>query len=270
MLSKYLFFPLTLNLLFILNCETTTTSIQLPYPEITVSKTESWNDDSISYAFINTNAGNVPILYYLPKNIKSKSLIVALHYQNSNKEVWLNSLNGILKYAIESEIPFIAFDLYGHGEWEIEDYNTAYINEESLPEFMEPTTIGVSYSLRTFCYNNNLSLDSLHYVAISLGCFTEMDLSINGLKPQTMLLSAPVPLKAYHGTYSYHNNLKAFNNVNLLAISGSEDEYNIPGEVQEWFDEVSSNNKKLIIYKGGHVPPVSMIDSCVVFLNINN
>lgn len=261
---------LTYLILFIvivsLNCNTNITPTEKAYPEIIVSKTENWQTETISFAAVPTDAGNVPILFYLPENLSSKSLIVGLHHQNANKEVWLTSLTAILTYAIESQIAFIAFDLYGHGEWEVNNYNTNSINAETLPTFMNPTTSGISYTLRSFCYNQNLSIDSLQYIGVSLGCFTAMDLSFKGLKPCTMILSAPVPLKTFDGTYSFHNNLDAFKDINLLAISGSRDEYNEAGEVQEWFDLVNSGNKKIIIYDGGHVPPINMIDSCVVFL----
>lgn len=254
-------------LIISLRCDTTNHKIEETNSKISISKTENWNNNLITYAKVHTKVGEVPILFYIPENPNSKSLIVALHYQNSNKEVWLNSLNGILNFAIETKTAFFACDLYGHGEWSISNYNTNLINENNLDTFMIPTTIGVSDALRTFCINKNLSIDSLQYVAISLGCFTAMDLSINDLKPKTMILSAPVPLKNYNGNYSFHNNLDAFNQTNILAITGTKDQYNEPNEVQWWIDQVNSNNKKLISYEGGHVPPLNMIDSCIIFLN---
>lgn len=261
-----------LNLIFIIlifGCDSTNNSNEKIFSKIILTKTILWNNDSISYATVHSKAGNVPILFYLPELPISKSLIVALHYQNSNKDVWLNSLDGILKHSIKTNTAFIACDLYGHGEWKIDEYNTNSINEQNLDTFMIPTTLGISDALRSFCYNHNLSIDSLQYIAISLGCFTAMDLSMKGIKPQTMILSAPVPLRNHNGNYSFQNNSEAFQDLNLLTITGTRDEYNEAGEVQEWFDQVSSNNKKLIEYEGGHVPPLSMIDSSVIFLNTN-
>ncbi len=82
-----------------------------------------------------------------------------------------------------------------------------------------------------------------------------------------MSLIAPVPLKAVDGAYTFINNLSAFKGVNILAISGSSDEYNEKGEVKEWLDAVNSDKRKLIMYDGGHVPPLTVVDSGVTFLS---
>lgn len=262
---KYLFIII---LLFCLNCEEDNGVKQEneSYPELEITGEEIWQGAEFSFGSVNTEVGKVPFLFYLPQNLEKHSLIVALHHQSSNKEAWLNELSGVVKYAIEKDIAFLACDQYGHGEWVVDGYNTDLICETNLDTFMVPTEKGISEVIKTFCYYKNLSLDSLTYVGISLGCFSIMDISSKGLKPQIMSMIVPVPLKLYDGEYSFHNNLDAFENVSILAITGTNDEYNEDGEVQWWMDQVDADIKKLVIYDGGHIPPAYVLDSCVDFL----
>lgn len=255
-------FYFLLILLALTGCDSdTTTENSQHYAKISISSQEEWNSEIINYA----TAGDVPILFYRPEERKSPPLIIALHHQSAAKEVWLNSLEAILKFAIESKTAFLACDLYGHGEWQVEGFNPALIDESNLESFMKPNSAGVTEAVRSFCFNQNISPDSLHYAAVSLGCFTAIDLAARGLKPRTMALVAPAPLKNADSPYSFHNNLEATEGVTLLAITGSDDEYNEPGEVTWWMDQVNSENKKVITYAGGHVPPLNVIDSCVLF-----
>lgn len=261
-----LFVSLLFLMIFLLlhSCEPDNNHGNHPSIDITFTVTETFGDAELHFGYVQVGDDAVPLFFYLPN--EASSLIVGLHPQSGKKEDWRNWYSHVLQHAIDSQKAFIAFDLYGHGEWAVEGYDTDTISAPNLKTFMEPTTEGVSVGIGALCQKAGISTDSLHYVGVSLGCFTAMDLSMQGLKPKSMSMIVPVPLKAFDGPFSFHNNMDAFQGVSLFAISGTDDEYNEVDEVKEWVDAVESEQKKLIMYDGGHVPVLSVFDSCVSFL----
>ncbi len=206
----------------------------------------------------------------MPDSITTESVIVGLHYSGGSKEIWFDSEHdGLLKYAMETGTPFIACDAYAHGEWQIDGVNGDDLTDEQWPIFVEQSGVAISEAVKIFTKELGLTNDSLHFTGVSLGCFTGMDLIANyDLRPVTFAAAALCPGREFEDVSSAHNNLDAFKGYDLLILSGRDDEYTQPGEVQWLYDQIESDRKELVFYDSPHQLPVDeWMDSVISFIS---
>ncbi len=227
----------------------------------------SWNGVSLTKRFISTEAGEVPVLYRIPEKRESDSVIVAFHYYGGSKEIWLDEEHDpLLAYAVQAGIPFIACDVCAHGEWEVPGLDASYFDEDQWAIFAEKSRRGVAGVINSLAQEKGLSMDALHFVGVSMGCYNAMTVIRGGMRPASFVMAAPVPGKSYDDGCSFHNNLEAFTDTDLLVLSGRNDEENQKGEVQWLYDQIESDTKKLTFYDSGHELPGNWMDSIVRFL----
>jgi predicted esterase len=227
----------------------------------------TWKNTSLSKGLISTAAGAVPVIYWIPEQKTTSQVIVAFHYQEGSKNIWLeDTWDSLLLHAVENNIPFIACDMYGHGEWQVDGFDTSYIDDDAWDTFVEKTAVGVTQAITTLIQDTTLSFDSLQFIGSSLGCHTAMTVIRNNLRPVSLVLASPVPAKEYDDESSFHNNLSAFEKTKLLVISGRNDEDVAQGEVQWWYDQIDSETKKIIFYDSGHDLPADWISQAITFL----
>lgn len=216
---------------------------------------------------IPTSVGDVPTLFWLPQFVQKSSVIVAFHYLEGSKEVWLDgSFNAIFAYAQSAGIPFVACDMYRHGEWQVDGYESSYINDEDWDSFVTLSRDGITEAIDMIIKKYELSCDSLMFVGSSTGCLTAMGVINKGFKPQKLALGVPLPDRACDDEYSFHNNPESFTDCDLLVLTGTKDEEVEPGEVEWWFDQVNSQSKEIVMYESGHSLPPEWLERVVSFL----
>lgn len=232
--------------------------VTIPFEQIKLTQTK-----------VKTSIGTVPTLYWIPEKVNTKSVIIGLHYSGGSKDIWLDEEhNPLLKYAIETNTPFIACDAYGHGEWLVDGVEGWNLKKDQWPEFMRQTRLGISEVITTVAQTQGLSLDSLHFTGVSQGCLNGMDIIAHtDLKPVTFVLSSPVPRKTRNDERSFHNNLASFIGRDILILSGTNDEYCESGEVQWFFEQINSDRKEIVFYDSPHQLPANQwMNRAVSFL----
>lgn len=260
------------NLLLAITCLITTTfasNKEGDVSSIVMIKEKKWAGTTLEQVKIKTAVAEIPAYIWMPRRVETESVIVGLHYSGGSKEIWFDSEHeGLLKYAFETGTPFIACDAYAHGEWQIEGVKGWDLTDEQWPVFVQQSGDGISEAVKIFAKEKELSLDSLHFTGVSLGCFNGMDLIANrGLTPVTFAAASLCPYKKYDDEYSAHNNLKAYEGYDLLILSGKKDEYNESGEVQWFYDQIESDRKELVWYDSPHqLPEDEWMDRVVAFI----
>jgi len=160
-----------------------------------VSTSILWNGFEIKRGVINTSAGNVPYLCYSPE-ISTEVVNIAIHGEGHNKEDWLcfNSvlkLGNLLKESIKHNSPFIAFDIYGHGEWIIDDknFNTTSLSEDDISDLIKESIKGIQEAIPIILKEESLKDNPLALTSLSLGCSIALGLNISSPEYKSILIS---------------------------------------------------------------------------------
>ncbi|MGL1891083.1 MAG: hypothetical protein OCD02_05615 [Spirochaetaceae bacterium] len=217
-----------------------------------------WNGFEIKKGEIETSVGYVPYLFYSPE-ISNECVNIAIHGEGHDKEDWLcfNSvlkLGNLLKESIKTNSPFIAFDLYGHGDWEINDkhFNTADLTNHDKQLLIEKSIIGISEAIGTVLKDNKLENNPVSVTAFSIGCNVVLGLDLKDIQFKTILISP------FNTKYNSSSN-------NILVIRGENDQLTSEADFQELVEKLPTNSiiKK---YKSEHEIPVIWIDAAREFI----
>ena len=196
------------------------------------------------------------------KNTGSHDLVVLIHGLEASKSDWITpggftSGGDLTALLDEAGVPWIAADLYGHGEWQAveSDFDPADISNELWASF-------VSRSVETL-YEMLISRleksprPSLQLVSYSVGCviLTALLAAYPDLPVSAVHMAAPVPQEAMDDEYSLHTNAELFRKKKLYWHCGKNDEENDEGEVDRVFALIPATDKKLHRYDAGHSLP---------------
>ncbi len=224
-----------------------------------------WNNVKLIKSKIDSSAGKVPLLSYIPHKNTSSEIIIALHYQTGSKEIWLDEEENqaILKYAIEKNMPFYAIDLYGHGDWQSDDekFDTEDIGDDHWDQFVEDSVSGVEGLI-----NSLDATKKVNFVCSSTGCLIAVKAIASGITPNSIIMASPVPYKSYDDQYSFHNNVSTLKDLNVLILTGKNDEDVEDDEVQWFFNLLESENKEIIFFESGHELPKDWSQRAISFL----
>lgn len=154
-----------------------------------------WNGFEIKKGIIQTSTAKVPYIYYSPEMSK-EPVNIAIHGETYSKDEWLcfNSIlksGNLLKESIRKNSPFIAFDLYGHGDWIIEDknFNPANMNKEITNQFIITSANCISEAIKKILKSESLDNNPITIIANSLGCSVALNLNLDFTDIKTILLS---------------------------------------------------------------------------------
>ncbi len=229
----------------------------------------TWHETTLLKSRMATSVGSVPILTFVPAEKGRSGAIVSLHYMTGSKEVWLNDEHAqLLAYAIANSIPFFAFDLYGHGEWESDDpdFNTEDIDGEQWETFVADSTQGIAECITQLCAQHQIDAEALDFVGYSVGNLIGVKLIAAGIAARSFAMGSPVPWRAYDDAYALHNNLEALVDLPLLVLTGKSDEEVEEGEVAWFFERVESDKKELLVFDSGHSLPKVWFEKVTAFI----
>lgn len=154
-----------------------------------------WNGFEIKKGNIETSAGKVPYIFYSPQ-ITDQPVNIALHGEGSEKEDWLcfnsaQKLGNLLKESIRKNSPFIAFDLYGHGEWipQGQQPNIVNLSQQEREELIEISIKGIQEALPVILKEEDLETNPITITAFSIGCSVALGLKTPKTPSKTALLS---------------------------------------------------------------------------------
>ena len=198
----------------------------------------------------------------------SDELFVLIHGQQSSKREWLDPVgytkggqltNGLMDRGIS----FLAFDLYGHGDYKSVDYDKEYLDDDEYEDFINTSVKTIGEEIVEIKKGNGYRRISL--VTYSTG-------SVIGLRVQELYnvfdhvyLCAPVPQKEYDDEYSLHNNLSHVNQRVVIFCGKQDDE--VPLAETTWFYEtVSTEDKKIFTYESGHSLPEEWVSDFLSLL----
>lgn len=217
-----------------------------------------WNGFEIKKADVQTVAGDIPYLYYGPQ-MSDQTVNIGIHGEGHEKEEWLcfNStlkLGNLLKESIKKNSPFIAFDLYGHGDWLIEDrhFNTTHLTEKDIEALIERSINGIQEAIPKILAEEGLSKNPITLTAFSLGCSVALGLKLKNESYKTILIS---PFKAV-----YKSNCKKF-----YVIRGKNDQLITEGDFQDLYSTLPENSI-LDSYDSKHEIPESWITNAKKFI----
>ncbi len=217
-----------------------------------------WNGFEIKKADIQTEAGNIPYLYYGPQ-MSDQTVNIAIHGEGHEKEDWLcfNStlkLGNLLKESIKKNSPFIAFDLYGHGEWLIEDhhFNITHLTDKDREALIERSIKGIQEAIPKILDEEGLAKNPITLTAFSLGCSVALGLKMENANYKTILIS---PFKA-----GYESNCE-----NFYVIRGKNDPLITEKDFQDLYSALPGNSV-LDSYDSKHEIPESWINKAKDFI----
>lgn len=154
-----------------------------------------WNGFELKKGEVNTSVGKIPYMLYCPQ-MTNKTVNIAIHGEGHEKEDWLcfNSkykLGNLLKESIRNNSAFIAFDLYGHGEWVIEDkhFNTTHLTISDREILINRSTIAYQEAIPRILEQEGLNENPISITAFSLGCSVALGLKMNKIDLKTILIS---------------------------------------------------------------------------------
>ncbi len=154
-----------------------------------------WNGFEIKKGLIKTSVGEVPYIIYSPE-MSRQPVTIAIHKETGSKEDWLcfNSTSkpgNLLKESIKNNSTFIAFDLYGHGEWQIQDksFNPGNFNNTQRDNFIEASKTGIEEAIKKLLLQENIKSNPVTIVGKSLGCSVVLNIDLKQTKFSSVLLS---------------------------------------------------------------------------------
>lgn len=217
-----------------------------------------WNGFEIKKGEISTSVGFVPYLCYTPA-ISKESVNIAIHGEGHDKEDWLcfNStlkLGNLLKESIKHNSPFIAFDIYGHGDWVIDDhhFNTSDLTSDDITNLIKKSITGIEEAIPKILKEENLTNNPISLTAFSLGCSISLGLKLDSENFKSVLIS---PYKA-----PVYSNCK-----NYYVIRGENDPLISENEFNDLFNELPENTV-LEKFDSKHEIPVSWINRVKTFI----
>lgn len=152
-----------------------------------------WNGFELRKGTIKTSAGNVPYIMYSPE-ISIEPVTIAIHRETSSKEDWLcfNSVyrgGNLLKESIKSNSVFIAFDLYGHGEWKADDPSFNVSDIKNSKTLIERSSRGIQEAVKFLLESEKIADNPVTIVGNSVGCSVVLNLIFPNIDFKTVLLS---------------------------------------------------------------------------------
>lgn len=220
-----------------------------------------WNGFEIKIGKISTSAGDVPYLCYSPE-ISKETVNIAIHGEGVDKEEWLcfNStlkLGNLLKESIKHNSPFIAFDLYGHGEWIIDNknFNKTNLSGNDRSELIKKSITGIQEAIPKILIKEKLTENPITLTAFSLGCSITLGLNINSSGYKSILIS---PFKA----------LISSNCENYFIIRGKNDPFISEDDFNMLFNKLPKNSI-LKSFDSEHEVPASWINKAKNFIYSN-
>lgn len=192
-----------------------------------------------------------------------RDLVILIHGLEGCKEDWrtrdgFTSGGNLTALLDEAGIPWIAADLYGHGEWQAveSDFDPADISDELWDCFVS-RSVETLYEMLISRLEKSPRL-SLQLVSYSVGCviLTALLAAYPDLPVSAVHMAAPVPQELMDDEYSLHNNAELFRKKTLYWHCGTADDENEEGEVDRVFALIPAAEKKLYRYDAGHSLPV--------------
>lgn len=153
-----------------------------------------WNGFKIKCGAIKTKIGYVPYICYIPKQTL-KIVNIAIHGEGQNKEEWLcfNSsfkFGNLLKESIKQNSPFIALDLYGHGDWIVNNKSfTPFMLSKKDKEHLIDTSIeGIQEAIPKILINEKIRENPISLTAYSIGCSVALGLNLKNIDFKSILV----------------------------------------------------------------------------------
>ena len=193
-----------------------------------------WNGFEIKKGEIQTSVGFVPYLLYTP-HMSNQVVNIAIHGEGQQKEEWLcfNStpkLGNLLKESIKVNSPFIAFDLYGHGEWQTNNHGLNILHPNNLEKstIIKNSAIGIEQAIPQIIKDENLLENPITITSYASGCSVALNLSLNkkNLK-MALILPEKTDIKTNCSSFCLikgDNTVQYINNTNDLNLINSESE----------------------------------------------
>lgn len=217
-----------------------------------------WNGFEIKKGLISTDEGCVPYLLYSPE-ISRESVNIAIHGENSSKDEWLcfnskSKLGNLLKESIKMNSPFLALDLYGHGEWLSEDrsFYPGAMNRDQEEEVIIKSSRGISQAIDRVLNEEGLINNPLTITAVSKGCSIALNIESTREIEKILLLS---PSKSEIKTRC--NNFLIFRGESDITVT-DDDFFALKNEL--------SGDVELELYKSSHEIPEAWINRAKSFI----
>lgn len=217
-----------------------------------------WNGFELKKGKIATKYGDVPYLFYSPE-ITNEVVNVAIHGEGHDKDDWLSfnsvlKLGNLLKESIKHNSPFIAFDLYGHGDWIIDNknFNITNLSTNDKIELIQNSCFGIQEAIPQILKEGQIENNPLSISAFSVGCSVALGLDLQLSDFKMILIS---PFKA-----AVSSKCKE-----ILVIRGRDDRLVSEDDINTLLNSLP-NNTQVELYNSEHEIPVSWINRAKEFI----
>ena len=202
-----------------------------------------------------------------------KYLTVLIHGLEGSRNDWFDR-NGYTKGGYFTDelnamgYPFVAYDLYGHGDWKADepDFDPSNIDDDTYPKFVYRSAERISELIRREVCDNGYG--GINFVTYSAGCVPGVKIleRLKNIDIGQIIMCVPSPERDYDDEFSMHNNLEVFRDRNVSIFMGMNDEY-IPSEDTEFFFRLlCCRYKALYRYKSGHALPLAWVEAGIAVL----
>lgn len=223
-----------------------------------MNKSILWNGFEIKKGTIETSVGEVPYLFYSPE-ISKQIINIAIHGETMSKDEWLcfnskSKFGNLLKESIKHNSPFIAFDLYGHGEWLSDDrgFYPGSMSREQEDKVIKNSSTGISEAILKVLEKDKLEENPISITSYSKGCSIALNLNMDK-KPEKVVLLSPMHCKT---------NIEG---ENYLLLKGRNDKEVNNKELKELTKSLGEG-LKIKEFDSGHEIPESWINDARDFI----
>lgn len=223
-----------------------------------MNKSILWNGFEIKKGVVETSVGKVPYLFYSPE-VSNQIVNIAIHGETKSKDEWLcfNSkpkFGNLLKESIKKNSPFLALDLYGHGEWLPDDrsFYPGNMTIDQEQQLIETSLKGISEAITRILDADNLINNPVSVTSYSKGCSIAVNLDIKRSIKKVVLLSP----------YNCKPNKRS---ENYLLLKGKNDQYVNNDELKELIT-ILGDSLTITEYESDHEIPESWINEAKEFI----
>lgn len=203
----------------------------------------------------------------LPGSPQADSLVVLIHGLGACGRTWSEDEDytkgaHLTRRLTQLGIPWVAPDLYGHGEWRAEEpeFDPNHIPDSLWQKFVDCSVKRLGETVkRESLRTGSRSITLLSY---SVGCVILAKLAQEdlGLPVLDIAMAVPVPFREMDDEYSLHNNQGAFSGRSCYVYAGETDEEVALSELRWWHEQLEAQKKVLRVYSSGHALPVAWVN----------
>ena len=203
----------------------------------------------------------------LPGSPRIDSLVVLIHGLGSCGRAWSEDEDYtkgacLTRRLTQLGIPWVAPDLYGHGEWRADEpeFDANHIPDSLWQKFVDASVQHLAETVRRESLRTGSQRITLLSYSMGSAILAKLAQEDLGLPVSDIVMAVPVPFRDMDDEYSLHNNQRAFSGRSCHIYGGEMDEEVALSELRWWYEQLEAQKKTLRIYSSGHALPVAWVN----------